>query len=95
MCVDLLDKQKLFRAPEKAGSVMEALQQRMAKYKDAQDQAKQEGATSKMKRMGRIVKVDNFVVICSNSVVNVNVYLLAHSWMHCYVQTDVKVLLLV
>jgi len=57
--VCLLDKQKLFKAPEKAGSVMEALQQRMAKYKEAEEQAKQEGSTSKMKRMGRIVKVEN------------------------------------
>lgn len=36
---------------------MEALQQRLAKYKEGEDQAKQEGVTSKMKRMGRIVKV--------------------------------------
>jgi len=54
-----LDKQKLFKAPEKAGSVMEALQQRLAKYKDGERQAKEEGSTSKMKRMGRIVKVDS------------------------------------
>jgi hypothetical protein len=51
------DKQKLFKAPEKATTVMEALQQRLAKYKEAEEQAKQEGATSKIKRMGRIVKV--------------------------------------
>jgi len=38
---------------------MEALQQRLAKYKDAEDQARQEGATGKMRRLGRIVKVDN------------------------------------
>jgi len=55
----LIDKQKLFKAPEKAGSVMEALQQRMAKYREAEEQAKQKGSSSKMKRMGRIVKVDN------------------------------------
>jgi len=55
----LLDKQKLFKAPEKASSVMEALQQRMDKYKDAEEQAKQEGSSSKMKRMGRIIKVEN------------------------------------
>jgi len=53
----LIDKHKLFKAPEKAGSVMEALQQRMVKYKEAEEQAKQEGSSSKMKRMGRIVKV--------------------------------------
>lgn len=38
---------------------MEALEQRMAKYKEAEEQAKQEGSASKMKRMGRIVKVEN------------------------------------
>jgi len=38
---------------------MEALQQRLAKYKDGEEQAKQEGANSKVKRMGRIVKVKN------------------------------------
>ena len=57
--VCLTDKQKLFKAPETASSVMDALQQRMTKYKDAEEQAKQEGSTSKMKRMGRIVKVKN------------------------------------
>jgi len=31
----------------------------MAKYREAEEQAKQEGSSSKMKRMGRIVKVDN------------------------------------
>jgi len=51
------DKHKLFKAPEKASSVMDALQQRMAKYKDAEQQAREEGSSSKMKRMGRIVKV--------------------------------------
>ena len=40
---------------------MEALEQRLAKYKEAEDQAKQEGATSKMKRMGRIVKVEELL----------------------------------
>lgn len=58
----MIDKQKLFKAPEKAGSVMEALQQRMAKYKEAEEQAKQEGSASKMKRMGRIVKVERILV---------------------------------
>jgi len=56
--VVLVDKQKLFKAPEKASSVMDALQQRMNKYKDAEEQAKQEASTSKQKRMGRIVKVE-------------------------------------
>jgi hypothetical protein len=54
------DKQKLFKAPETAGTVMEALQQRLAKYKEAEEQAKQAGDSSKMKRHGRIVKVSEF-----------------------------------
>ena len=36
---------------------MVALQQRMAKYKDAETQAKREGDSSKMKRLERIIKV--------------------------------------
>ena len=38
---------------------MEALQQRLEKYKNAEQQAKEEGETSKSRRMGRIAKVDN------------------------------------
>ncbi len=51
------DKAKLFKAPESAGSVMEALNQRLAKYRESADQAKQEGNGSKARRMGRIAKV--------------------------------------
>ena len=53
------EKVKLFKAPEKASSVMEALEQRLIKYKESEDQAKQEQNSSKAKRMGRIVKVLN------------------------------------
>lgn len=38
---------------------MEALQQRLNKYKESADQAKTEGNGSKARRMGRIVKVIN------------------------------------
>lgn len=51
------DKKKLYRAPETAGSVLEALNQRLAKYKEAEQQAKDENNASKMKRQARIVKV--------------------------------------
>ena len=36
---------------------MEALQQRLLKYRESADQAKQEGNGSKARRMGRIAKV--------------------------------------
>ena len=36
---------------------MDALQQRLDKYKNAEQQAKEEGNNSKMRRMGRISKV--------------------------------------
>uniref|UniRef100_A0A1B6H408 C2 domain-containing protein n=1 Tax=Cuerna arida TaxID=1464854 RepID=A0A1B6H408_9HEMI len=38
------------------GTVLEALEQRMAKYKSQEDSAKEEGNSSKARRMGRIVK---------------------------------------
>jgi len=37
--------------------VLEALQQRLAKYKEAEAQAKEENNTGKVKRQARIVKV--------------------------------------
>ena len=52
-----IDKKKLFNAPESASTVMEALEQRLNKYKEAEAQAKEEGNTSKASRQGRIVKV--------------------------------------
>jgi len=51
------DKKKLYNAPETAGSVLEALNQRLAKYKEAEQMAKEENNASKMKRQARIVKV--------------------------------------
>lgn len=50
------DKKKLYNAPETAGSVLEALNQRLAKYKEAEQMAKEENNASKMKRQARIVK---------------------------------------
>lgn len=52
----LEDKKKLYKAPESCGSVLEALNQRLAKYKEAEQQAKDENNPSKIKRQGRIVK---------------------------------------
>lgn len=51
------DKQKLYSAPTSAGSVHEALKQRLDKYKSAEEEALKENNKSKAKRMGRIVKV--------------------------------------
>ena len=47
----------MFKAPEVANTTMEALQQRLLKYRESADQAKQEGNGSKARRMGRIAKV--------------------------------------
>ena len=38
-------------------TVLEALEQRLIKYEDASNKAKEEGNSSKVRRMGRIVKV--------------------------------------
>ena len=51
------EEQKLFQAPEPPKSTMEALVQRLEKYKNAEQQAKESGETSKARRMGRIAKV--------------------------------------
>lgn len=40
---------------------MEALAQRLDKYKNAEQQAKEEGNSSKSRRMGRIAKVRFFI----------------------------------
>lgn len=50
------DKTKLFNAPTSASSVLEALQQRLAKFKSTQEQATAENNSSKARRLGRIVK---------------------------------------
>lgn len=48
---------KNLEPPPPPKDVAEALQQRLEKYQQATDQAKQEGNSSKARRMGRIVKV--------------------------------------
>lgn len=51
------EEKQLFKAPDAPSTVIEALNQRLEKYKSAEEQAKAEGNTSKGRRMGRIVKV--------------------------------------
>ncbi|XP_064625209.1 coiled-coil and C2 domain-containing protein 1-like isoform X2 [Lineus longissimus] len=46
----------LFGAPDAPQSVMEALQQRLQKYKSTVEKAKEEGNSGKARRMGRIAK---------------------------------------
>ena len=48
---------KNLEPPPPPKDVSEALQQRLEKYQHATNQAKQEGNSSKARRMGRIVKV--------------------------------------
>jgi len=48
---------KNLEPPPPPKNVAEALQQRLEKYQHATNQAKQEGNSSKARRMGRIVKV--------------------------------------
>lgn len=50
------DVARLFDAPTSASSVMEALEQRLEKYKSTMDSATAEGNASKARRLGRIVK---------------------------------------
>ena len=50
------DLKRLYHAPETAGTVLEALQQRRDKYQSAVLAAQQENNGSKQRRMGRIVK---------------------------------------
>ena len=50
------DKQKLFQAPEAATTVLEALEQRLEKYQGTAQAAKEDGNSSKARRMSRIVK---------------------------------------
>ena len=54
------DEKDLFAAPEPPKTAMDALLQRLDKYKNASQQAKEEGNSSKARRMGRIVKVGHF-----------------------------------
>lgn len=50
---------KSLEPPPPPKNVAEALQQRLEKYQQAENQAKQEGNSSKARRMGRIVKVSS------------------------------------
>jgi hypothetical protein len=50
------DVARLFNAPESANTVLEALNQRIDKYKSTMDAAKNEGNAAKARRLGRIVK---------------------------------------
>lgn len=50
------DAKKLFDAPPPPNSVMEALEQRLAKFKSTLEAANEENNTSKARRLGRIVK---------------------------------------
>lgn len=52
-----VDTKKLFDAPDKPTDTMSALQQRLKKYQDSESEAKEQGNTSKARRMGRIAKV--------------------------------------
>lgn len=49
-------EKKLYNAPDKPTTILEALTQRMAKYKSCEEEAKASGSTSKARRMGRIAK---------------------------------------
>lgn len=49
------DASKLFNAPTSAGSVMEALEQRLKKFKSTKEQADAEGNGNKSRRLGRII----------------------------------------
>jgi uncharacterized membrane protein (DUF106 family) len=53
----ITEKKKLFNAPETAATTLEALQQRLDKYKSSHAEAKEENNSSKARRMNRIVKV--------------------------------------
>lgn len=50
------DVARFYGAPTSASSVMEALEQRLDKYKETQEKATAEGNASKARRLGRIVK---------------------------------------
>lgn len=53
----LTEERALFQAPTAPKTTMDALSQRLDKYKNAEQQAKEEGNMSKSRRMGRITKV--------------------------------------
>ena len=51
------EAKSLFGAPDAPRTVMEALQQRLEKYKQTEEEAKSKGESSKARRHGRVVKV--------------------------------------
>ena len=53
------DKKRLYNAPAKPATVMDALMQRLEKYKATAEQAKEDGESSKARRMTRMVKVSH------------------------------------
>ena len=59
------DKKRLYSAPPKPVTVMDALEQRLEKYKATADAAKAAADSSKQRRMARVAKVrcyfDNLV----------------------------------
>ncbi|XP_050400468.1 coiled-coil and C2 domain-containing protein 1-like isoform X2 [Patella vulgata] len=58
------EEKDLFKAPEEPTTVMEALEQRLAKYKTAEEQAKTANESGKARRMGRIVKQYQDAIKC-------------------------------
>ncbi len=50
------EAKKLFNAPPPPNTVMEALEQRLSKFKSTLEQAKEEENAGKVRRLGRIVK---------------------------------------
>lgn len=52
-----IEAKSLFGAPDPPKTVLEALEQRLQKYKHTEVEAKEKGESSKARRYGRIVKV--------------------------------------
>nr|CAD7568148.1 unnamed protein product [Timema californicum] len=50
------EQQELYKAPPPPSTVLEALEQRLAKYRSTEQAAKDEGNSGKARRLGRIVK---------------------------------------
>ena len=72
------ESKKLFQAPDAPKSVMEALLQRLDKYKGTETKAKQEGEGSKARRMGRIVKVIMILMIIMIIVILIIIIIIIH-----------------
>lgn len=59
------DASRLFNAPESASTVLEALNQRLEKYRETSIQAEAKGDSSKVRRIGRIIKqYENAIKAC-------------------------------